>query len=248
MNLYKQAEELFKRYPQAVAPVTEDGSVRSMILMRPHGRTAECFALTRQCGRQGESCSLFRWHKDGIVNVAPDGTVAEQDGKLSLQEAERIAATAIPLPRDGSLWGWAPKRTVTALIAIYAQYTEETPEPSWTPMLLAYAARQDWPAFVGERLLGAWFWDGLRTGRIVEVGPSIAASSRAVWWVDTQATLGSDTCAVERPLSLPGGVTLPRGLFVYDKPLRSGRTVPSLESLLVSRDKTDLGPRFAQAA
>lgn len=248
MNLYKKAGELFGRYPQAVRPVTRDGSVRSMTLMCAGHGGEQFFTLTLQGDRHDPSCSLFRWREDGIVTVTPDGAVTEQDGALSMAEAESAVTTAVPLPRDGSLWGWAPQRTVTALIAIYGEDGDDHPTPTWTPMLLAGTSPADWPGFTGERLLGTWFWDACRAGRLVEIGPHVANSRQAVWWADTKASLGDDCCAVARPLSLPGGITLPRGLFVYDGTLRAGTTLPSLDGVLAMHGKTDLGPRFREAA
>lgn len=240
MNLYEKAVDLFGRYPLAVEPF-KDSRVRPMVLMTARGGKPQYFVLVHE-SIGGGRCELWPWHGDG------DALKIEPGAGDAPRWAVEAVTGAVPLPRNGSLFGWAPQRSITALIIIYTQHTAEHPEPGWTPMILAGTPERDWPEFTAEHLFGQWFWDHCRAGRIVEAGTHIAASSRAVWWVDTEAALGSNSCAVARPLTLPGGVTLPRGLFVYDKPLRDGTPVPSLEEALASRGKTDLGPRFREAA
>ncbi len=244
MNLYQQSEQLYARYPEAVRPVNVDGSVQSMVLMLAEAGAAQFFVLARQCG---VSCTLFRWHEDGIVTAGVDGTIAEQD-QLGPAEAGRIAGTALPLPGDGSLYGWLERGALTALIPFYIRYTPESPDPTWSVMPRAGMPESQWPPFTGEHLFGPWFWDNRKAGRIVDVGAHLPAARRSVWWVDTRAALGWDSCAVARDVKLPHGVTLPRGLYTYYQSLRDGAPVPSLEEALATRGKTDLACRFAEAA
>jgi len=129
----------------------------------------------------------------------------------------------------------------------YTKYTLEYPEPSWTVMPLAGTSEAQWPPFTDERLLGRWFWDQYWNGTVVCLGGLIASTLDAVFWVDTQATLGSYSCAVSRDIRSSEGYTLRAGRYVYHQVLREGKSVPSLEMLLAEADKTDLSPRFRRS-
>ena len=70
--------------------------------------------------------------------------------------------SGVPLPQDGSLFGWTHGGAVTALVAVYTQYTPTSPVPVWTIMPLAGVPEPQWPPFTDERLFGPWFWEHFR--------------------------------------------------------------------------------------
>jgi hypothetical protein len=131
------------------------------------------------------------------------------------------------------------------MIAFYGRYTPETPDPSWSVMPDADLGEAAWPpftpSFTGERRLGSWLWEYFQAGHIVNLGPLIASSEDAAFWVDTTETIGSGCIAVARDLASPAGWALPRGRYVYYQH-RDG--APSLDDLLADPGKTDLAPRF----
>lgn len=183
------------------------------------------------------SYSLYPWRTDGGVEIGPDvGPVPD------------VFATAlshgVPIPRDGSLFGWVREEDVTALIGVQTRYTTASPVPSWAVMPGAVSPVGEWPPFTGERLFGSWFWDHCRAGRIVPLADLIAGTSGLVFWVDTKDLLGSECCAVARDIRNTVGYTLRRGCYVHHEALQAGKPVPPLALLLAGPGKTDLGPRF----
>jgi hypothetical protein len=151
----------------------------------------------------------------------------------------------VPIPQDGSLFGWASGDVISALIVIYAEYSDEYPEPGWAVMPLTSASEEHWPPFTGERLFGNWSWEEYKSGNTISLDRAIAETPEAVYWVDTKDMLGSDCCAVARDISPRKGVLLRRGRYVYyEALLQAGEHVPSLTELLTSPGALDLTPRF----
>ena len=108
--------------------------------------------------------------------------------------------------------------------------------------------RAQWPPFTDEHLFGLWFWEYYRSGDLVSVDSLIAEAPGTVFWIDTSAILGSDSCAAAHGIKSPEGFKLERGRYVYHQALRAGEPVPSLRVLLADTGKTDLAPRFRRAA
>jgi hypothetical protein len=158
--------------------------------------------------------------------------------------AVNAVTLGVPIPRDGSLFGWLHKTAVTALVAVHAEYTPVTPEPSWAVMPLAGTPESKWPPFTGEVFIGRWLWDYYQSGQLVSLDNLIAGTPGAIFWVDTEATLGWDSCVVARELTTSEGHTFPRGSYVYHQVLRTGKQVPDLEAMLHQAASIDLAPRF----
>jgi hypothetical protein len=152
-------------------------------------------------------------------------------------------ARGVPLPRDGSLYGWVDRGKVTALIAFYSHYTPACPEPAWLLMPNADLSEAAWPSVTGERLVGPWLWEYVRAARIVNLAPCIATAGNAAFWVDAAKTLSSGAIVVSRDLASPDGWALPRGRYVYYRHIAAA---PSLDALLADPGKTDLAPRFRE--
>jgi hypothetical protein len=236
-TLYEACHRLFDNYPLAVTPVYYGQTIRSMVLLVRDGNDAKFFVLSH--GQTGgmTSYSLCPWPAGSIEEIGDDGGTIPP-------EVVHAVTLGIPIPRDGSLFGWACAGTVTALVTVYAEYTPACPEPSWAVMPLAGHPEGQWPPFIGERLLGHWFWEYSQAGSIVSLSGLVARSADTVFWVDTKATLGSDCCAVKHDIRSPNGLMLPSGRYVYFEALRAGKPVPSLSELLADTSKIDLAPLF----
>jgi hypothetical protein len=240
-RVHQACGDLFDAYPLAVVAVDDVPTMHSMVLMLAGDDDVCFFVLLRDCGDGTPAYTVIPWHADGPVTIEPDGG-----------DVPDLAANAVlrgvPIPRDGALFGWIHGDPVTALTAIYARYTPETPVPTWSVLPLAGAAEADWPPFTDEPLFGHWFWDHYRAGSIIDLGDVIAATADTVFWVDTYAALGSDCCVVACDIKTPDGHVLRRGTYVDSATLQAGIAVPTPAELLADAEKTDLAPRFRMPA
>jgi hypothetical protein len=232
---------LFARYPPAVRTPTASGSIRTMLLLLSDGDGARFFVLTHD-RRDGRSLYLIRQRGTReTVDITADGDAAVPD------VAVNAVSRGVPIPRDGSLFGWRCGDDVTALIPVYTTSTPTTPEPFCAVMPRAGVPEAQWPPFTEERLPGHWFWEHYWARRIVSVGGLIAESSATVFWANTKATLGTNCCVVAQDIASGESYRLPRGIYVYYRELRAGTPVPSLTVLLADSAKIDLAPRFRRS-
>lgn len=234
--LFAACYALFARYPPAVTTATSSGSIRSMLLMLPDGDRASFFVLTHD-RRNGRSLFSLR-QRDASESV---DIGADDDASVPEAAAEPVTR-GVPIPRDGSLFGWRRGVAITALIPVYTTSTPASPEPFCAVMPRAGVPEGEWPPFTEERLPGPWFWKDYWALRIVSVAGLIAARPATVFWADTKAALGVDCCVVAQDLEDAAGYTLPRGIYAYYKVLQVGRPVTSLAVLLADSGKTDLAP------
>lgn len=241
MNLYQRCEDLLARYPLAGDP--DAGGVSMAVMTTTPRGDPEFFGFHRTAdGPTGSFWSVGPWGAAGVLVARPGGSTAMG---FTGADAGRMLGRAVPLPRDGSLFGWVSSGTVTGLVAIYVRADEHYRVPSWASLPLAAASKDSWPP--SGCLFGSWFWDGLASGRIVDLGPAVAATRGAVYWVDVPGVEWG-SCAVARDVSLPGGCTLPRGLFAYYGSLRAAARLPDVADVLAMPGKTDLAPRFHRFA
>jgi len=241
-SVHSACERLFDQYPLAVRNARCSGHAQSLVLMLEDEGIARFHVLSRSHGERRPFYSLFCWPAGRISDVEKEIRAGRP-----LDEVSQILDRGVPIPVHGSLFGWRQDDSITAIIAIYANYSPPHIEPSWTVMPLADAPEIEWPPFTGRRLFGSWFWNFYREGDIISLSDLIAGSPDTVFWADTMTTLGSGTCAVAAGLSSPEGYSLPRGRYVHYEALRAGRLVPSLGSLLSSDNRVDLAPRFRQS-
>ena len=235
--LLEACHSLFDNYPLAVMPVYYGHTIRSMVLLLRNDDEARFFVLSQEQFDGRVFYSLCPW---------PTGNVEEIGGVNDTTPVEVVnAVTAgVPIPRDGSMFGWACADAITALITVYAEYTPECPEPSWAVMPLAGRPEGQWPPFTGERLLGHWFWEYCKAGTIVPLSNLIAGNMGTAFWVDTKATLGSDCCVVAHDVLSSHGLRFPSGRYVYFEALRAGKPVPLMSELLADTTKIDLASLF----
>ena len=240
-SLYRTCEDLFASYPLAARTVSHSGrTIRSMVLMLRDSDDARFFVLSYDSGEGRSSYSLRPWRAAGIANITADDTVAVPDVVVN------AVTRSVPIPKDGSLIGWTCGDAFTALVAVYAKYRPESPEPSWVLMPASRIPELQWPPFAGQRLLGHWFWEHYQARRLILLNGLIARASATVYWVDTRAILGSGTCVVAHDVTHPEGYTLQRGRYVYHQALRAGKPVPPLTALLADTSKIDLAPGSRQ--
>jgi hypothetical protein len=238
-HLYEACRELFTRYPLAVETADHGGSVASSIVLMLRDRDdAQFFLLSHQSSEGTPSYSLSPWPTGDIIRIEVDYNDAVPDVIV------KAVTCGVPLPGEGSLFGWSYGNTITALVAVYTRYTPASPVPSWAMMPLVGIPDTQWPPFADERFFGRWFWEHYRAGNITLLNGLIAEVPDTVYWVDTRTILGSDCCAVVRDLMGPDGRTLSRGRYVYYQALRTGKPVPPLTELLADPSKVDLAPRF----
>jgi hypothetical protein len=236
-SAYQACRDLFNGYPLAVSAVNHVPTMQSMILLLQDGDDARFFVLLRIRGEGRPAYTLSPWRADNAVGIAADG------GEVPNLVADAVTR-GVPIPRDGSMFGWACDETATALIVVYARYTPDRPVPTWSVMPLGGTPETQWPPFTGEHLFGHWFWDRHRTGNIIDIGGLVAANPGTVFWVDTYRALGSDCCAVACDLKTPEGHILRHGAYLDSARLRAGVAVPALAELLADVGKADLAPRF----
>lgn len=233
-TLHARCRELFGTYPKAVETAAEQdfgpGSY-AMTLMLADGGEPRFFRLLGTCDDGYAACER------GCTPV-----LLGDDMPSGVREG---IAGGWPLPRDGSLFGWQEHGIISALVASYTDLDLDVPE--WTLMPHADLPGP-WPPFAGESLLGSWFWEHLRAGSLTDLGPLIAGTEGAVFWVRVSEDLGLGCIAVSGDVTGPSGLILPRGVYAYHQVLRSGAPLPSLADLLADPGRADLGPRFPAAA
>ena len=234
-GLYHACHQLFADYPLAARPDSGAESGGSMVLMVPG--EASFYVLSLDYEKGEPVYSLGPWPAGVLAEIPADDTAPPDP-------VTGVIADAVPIPRDGSLFGWVRGHAVTALIVIYAEYAPECPVPSWTVMPLADSPESEWPPFINERLFGRWFWEQYWVGSIVSLGGLVAETPGTVFWVDTKALIGSDCCAVARDIISREGQRLQRGRYAYFQALRAGEPVPALDVLLADVGKIDLAPKF----
>jgi hypothetical protein len=236
--LYEACHDRFARYALAVEPA---GTACSMVLLHRDGDDPKFFILTADHYEGQPSYSVRSWRSPGGARIGP------ADGSLVPEVFANAIVHGVPVPRNGSFFGWDDGGTIRALIAFYTEYTPQSPVPSWATMPRAGIPDIQWPQFTDEALLGRWFWEHYQDRRIISLDSLIAATPGVVFWVDTGAVLGSDCCVVAHDIKSHAGPTLERGRYVYYQALRAGKPVPSLRVLLSETGKIDLASRLRRS-
>lgn len=236
-SLYEACRELFLTYPLTVRAANRSGTIHLLVLLVHDDSSERFFVLSRDCREDRPRFSLRPWHDEGVVDIAAD------DPGIPDATMEAVIH-GVPIPQDEYLFGWRDGDHITALVVFYTRYTPTCPEPRWAVMPSADEPEERWPPFATERQFGHWFWEHYRDGNVVCVSGIVGENPGTVFWVDTQAILGSNCCAVGDDIVSPGGYTLRRGRYVYQDALLMNKPVPSLEVLLADTSKADLAPRF----
>jgi hypothetical protein len=240
-SLFEMCHELFAGYPLAVKATNRAGTIQTMVLMLPGGDSPRFLVISTDSGKSEPTYTVHPRGSRSSVEVTAAGTA-----HIPEDIADALAhSSPLPLPRDGSLFGWSYGDAVTALIGIYTRYTPEYPEPRYAVMPLAGISEAQWPPFTGEPLFGPWFWEYYEAGSIVHLDQVIAKHPGTVFWVEATALVGSDFCLVEHDIRTWECLVLRRGSYVYYQALRAGQPLESFTELLANAAKTDLAPQFA---
>jgi hypothetical protein len=234
---YLACRYLFNEYPLAVSAVDHVPGLHTIVLMLRDGGDVRFFVLMRIRGKSRTDYTLSPWRARSAVEIAADG-----DDVPEL--VANVVEQGIPIPRDGSLFGWVCQEAVTALIVVYASYRPESPVPVWSVMPLVGTPESQWPPFSIERFFGRWFWKDHQAGNIVRLDGLISANPGIVFWLDTYRALGSDCCVVASDIKTSEGRILRRGRYLGAAALLAGTAVPALTELLAEARKTDLASRF----
>lgn len=235
---YENCQELFINYPLAVR-AGKDSEARSMVLMLHEGPAF--FVLRLDCENDKPVYSIGPWPAGDTEEIRADDNPPVSDTLAN------VLTYSVPIPQDGSLFGWIHGEVVAALVVVYADESE-SPVPSWAIMPLSDAPEWQWPPFIDERFFGSWFWKNYRAGEVVCLGDLVAENPGTVFWVDTKTAIGSDCCVVEHDIQTSTGHALRRGRYVYFQALRDRKGVPPLEVLLADTGKVDLAPRYDRAS
>jgi hypothetical protein len=174
-SLHERCGKLFDDYPLAVDHVNHSGSVRSMILMLRDGDGARFCNLIRRADAGLPYYVLHFRHADDSAKIERDGAARPS------ADTVRAVTDSVPLPRDGSMFGWLSGHAVTALVLSYTNYSPETPEPRWSVLPPAGSPPGDWPPFTGEMFFGPWFWEHLRAGRIASLASLVELQTLAAY-------------------------------------------------------------------
>jgi hypothetical protein len=236
-SLSEACHELFACYPLA-ARTANHGTIRTMLLMLRDSSSARVFVLSYDPRQDRSPYSLRPRRTTDTVHIEADDSATVPD------LVAKAVTRGVPIPRDGSLFGWRSGDALTALVPVYTTSTPESLDPFWAVMPRAGIPKAQWPPFSDERPFGHWFWEYYQAGKLIFVGDLIAGAPDTVFWVNTKAILGTACCAVARDLESCGGYTLRRGIYVHHQALRTGQPLPSLQELLAATGKTDLTPRF----
>ena len=226
-SLYETCQNLFSQYPLAV------DYDNTMILMLEGGREPAFYILDESAAA---SYVLRAWRGAVLAEIGPHG-----EPPMTGDAASALAA-AVPLPRDGSFFGYQSGGDITVTMTIYTEYSPETPVPGWAVAPREGIPNLSWPPFYDKTLARSSFWDHYRNGRIVDLAPLAAANSGVVFWAHP-ASLTYPCCAVARDVRGRDGWVLPQGVYVYWQSLRDGETAGPLDEVLAG-DVTDLSPRF----
>ena len=237
-TLYGACEDLFARYPLAVKPVSSDGTFREMVLALIDNGEPQFFILTHDDCDGRPYFWLSVWGGPGTIEIEP-GTAAIPG------EFEDVLHDGIPLPRDGSMFGYMDGGIITTLLVSWTTPGGDCPDPHYMAMPLAGMAEEEWAPFTGNALLSSWFWDYLRDGHIIPLRDLIAGTPGTVFWVVAEP--GVPMVAVKKAIPCGGG-TLPAGRYVYYQQLRDGTPLLSLEDALADPGRIDLAPRFERMA
>jgi hypothetical protein len=237
-SLYDACHELFAEFPLATETADPAVPISSITLMVQDSDDLAFFVLTRDRRTGDPVYALSSWSGRGSFRIDVDSGPRLPD--MFVDAVRR----GIPIPADGSLFGFRRADFIIMLLAIYSAHDPGYSEPCWSLLPYADIPEVQWPAIPHDRFFGHWFWELYRTGDIVSLADLIACTPDTVFWIDTTPIIGSGCCAVARDVVSHEGFTLRRGRYVHHAALRAGERVPPLNVLLEDDGKTDLSTRF----
>jgi hypothetical protein len=243
-TLYEEFSALFDTYPLAVEPVTADGTQDRMVLGSP-GRAFHILQRVLS-GIPRPFITLSPWKNARDSVIADSAGGVESLGGGIPGDAARLVASAVPIPRDGSLFGWRDGGGITAIFPFYADEDWDN-LPAWSGMPRADLPEPQWPPFTRQDFAGSGFWDHYRAGWVADLAPVVGRTSGSVFWAATNASLDSGCAVVTRRISGHGWRMEP-GTYAYWKVLQDPAGQARIERAIRQASRTDLGPQFARRA
>lgn len=241
-SLSEKCHELFERYPVAASTDDGSGATRTMMIMLRGTEGPRFFVLSHDLREGSSRYSLRPRRSPRTVDIGANGRAPIPD------EVVQVLTRGVPIPQDGSLFGWRCEGVVAALVPVYTAFMPASPDPVYAVMPRVGTPEAQWPPFTDERPFGQWFWEHYRAEELISLDCLIEDIPDTVFWVSTKTILGSDYCAVAQDVKSPGGCTLQRGVYVPSGAMLAGNRFPQLSDLLADTTKTDLAPRFQESA
>jgi hypothetical protein len=241
-SLSEKCRELFDRYPVAASPDDSSGATHTMMIMLRGADGPRFFVLSSDLREAPPRYSLRPRRSADSLDICANDRAPIPD------EVVQVLTRGVPIPQDGSLFGWRHEGIVVALVPVYTAFTAEAPDPLYAVMPRVGTPKAQWPPFMDDRPFGQWFWEHYRADELISLDCVIAETSDTVFWVSTKTILGSDYCVVDQDVKGPGGSTFQRGVYVPSEAILAGSRLPPLSDLLADGSKTDLAPRFQEWA
>lgn len=229
-TLTGRCDELLAAFPEAAEGLEETGSTQLLTILLPDSRCIDLLVSTTRGMRR------WSWRERGVTRFA----LITGDDNPALRQA---LTAGLPLPAGGTLFGWQQDNVISALVMFYSGLNPSI-EPTWALCPHADAPQDLWPPFTGKTMLGRWFWEYLRTGHLVDLGPLVAETRETVFGVPCGPQFRGFCIAAKADVATGGYPLLPHGRYVDFKALRAGLTPPALDDLIADNRRVDLGPGF----
>jgi hypothetical protein len=241
-SLPEKCHDLFDRYPVAASAGDNGGAIRTMMIMLRGTDGPRFFALSSDLREASARYSLRPRRSARTVDIGASACAPVPD------EVAAVLTRGVPIPQDGSLFGWRHEGVVAALIPVYTAFVPASPDPLYAVMPRVGTPKGQWPPFTDERPFGHWFWEHYRAEELISLDRLVADTPETIFWVSTKTVLGSDYCAVVQDVKSSGACTLQRGVYVPFQAISHGSPLPPLSDLLADKTKTDLASRFQESA
>jgi hypothetical protein len=173
------------------------------------------------------------------VEIRPDEPVPAEIG--------RLLSGAVPVPRDGAVFGWVADQQVRALVMAHGRLPEPWEDASARPevVVLPLAGTQpaQWPPLPYDPLADWRLWEHIGTGKLADLGPLITRKSGRGFWVpDPDAGprrwTGARVVITERLSTAE--YWLLAGVYAEQRTLREPGAVLSARQLLAAPGVVDL--------
>ncbi|MGH3166111.1 MAG: hypothetical protein ACRDN0_09485 [Trebonia sp.] len=229
--------QLFRCHPLAVAVPSvagAGGGRRSMVL---RDRTAGYFVLTEH-----PETFVLRSFGAGIEGAGIEEEIRPREPVT--ETVRDVIAGGLPVPRHGSLLGWAIGKLVTALLKVDsappAAGDDAAPVPTMRVLPLhGSTPRWHWPSFACDPLGDFRLWEYVEWGDIVNVMPLVREASGRAFWVPGGEGLRTGHIVVTGNLRA-SRFWVPAGVYADHWSLREGIEPPLAGTLLASPGVTDL--------
>jgi hypothetical protein len=230
---FAAAMRLFRSYPLAVSPWSDDGWRRSIVLHHGSG----FFVLSQD---PAEHFVLRAWGDGDYQEIRPVDLVP-----VAVHE---VLTEGMPIPRDGALLGWVSDRQASVLLSVYHGHPGG-PQIRVLPMVGSEPLQ--WPPFTADPLDDGRLWEYLDRGELVDLAPVVTSEPGCAFWVPSQNRdrAGQSHGCVVIGHSLPSEeFWLPAGIYMDHWMLREGVPVPPAGHLLALPGTVDLSRRLALTA